>query len=109
MEASLDVSNMTFSLSQNFPNPFNSVTTIPFRVDRAGRVRLTLYNALGQRICRLFNLFVDRPGSFDVKWNGVTDIGQPATSGVYFARLTIESEDESSFVAEQTRSLLLLR
>ena len=109
VEASLDVSNMTFSLSQNFPNPFNSVTTIPFRVDRAGRVRLTLYNALGQRICRLFDLFVDRPGSFDVKWNGVTDIGQPATSGVYFARLTIESEDESSFVAEQTRSLLLLR
>ncbi|MFC1502662.1 NosD domain-containing protein, partial [bacterium] len=70
-----------FYLSQNFPNPFNPETTIQFGVVRACRVRLILYNMLGQEVQTL----VDKqmaPGQYDV----ILDAGR-MESGMYFYRI----------------------
>jgi parallel beta-helix repeat protein len=70
-----------FYLSQNYPNPFNPETTIRFGVIRSCRVRLTLYNMLGQEIQTL----VDKqmaPGQYDV----ILDAGRLET-GMYFYRI----------------------
>ena len=42
-------------LGQPFPNPFNAVVSIPFTMESAGPVRLTIYDALGQRVTTLVN------------------------------------------------------
>jgi len=43
----------TFSLGENFPNPFNATTTVPFSLSQDGRVRLMLADALGRQIKQL--------------------------------------------------------
>jgi len=73
-------------LSPNYPNPFNSTTAIRFEVPGTGRVRLVLYNVLGQ----LVRTLVDEKhnaGTYTVRWDGKDDAGQQAASGVYIGRL----------------------
>lgn len=61
------VSPTHFDLQQNFPNPFNPSTVIPFSIPRAGMVTLTVHNIVGQRISeRSFNL---SSGTYTVHWN----------------------------------------
>ncbi len=91
-----DVAPQAFSLEQNFPNPFNPVTTIRFGVSTPVNVDLSVYDILGRRVAVLVN---ERMGSgyHQVKFDGTH-----LASGVYFYRLTA-----GSFM--QTRKLLLLR
>ncbi|MFC2170993.1 T9SS type A sorting domain-containing protein, partial [Calditrichota bacterium] len=71
-----------FSLEQNFPNPFNPVTHIAFNLERAGYVRLVVYDVLGREIAQL----VDRKmsiGSYTVNFDATT-----FASGIYFVKLS---------------------
>ena len=50
-----------YVLEQNYPDPFNPVTTIPYVLPEAGYVRLTLFNLLGQEV-RVLVSEVQEPG-----------------------------------------------
>ncbi len=77
-----------FRLFQNYPNPFNPETTIPFALDEAASVRLTVYNALGQRIATLIE--GTRPaGNHQVRWNGRNSQGVKMATGVYLYKLDV--------------------
>ena len=78
-----------FHLSQNYPNPFNGETVIPFSLDRETRVRITLYNILGEKVTRL----IDRdylPGSHEIRWDGRDSRGQNVPSGVYLVEYSTD-------------------
>ncbi len=72
---------LTFSLSQNFPNPFNPTTQIEYSIPKDGIVKLGVYNILGQEVAELVggNL---RAGSHKIIFNA-----QGLASGVYYYRL----------------------
>lgn len=70
----------------NYPNPFNLSTTINFRLQDAAAVKLDVFNVVGQRVVRLVDGNYDA-GEHAVAWDGITDTGQPAASGVYFYRI----------------------
>jgi len=75
-----------FSLDQNFPNPFNPVTSIPFQIPRKWHVTLTIYKLLGQKV----NTIIDEmrePGKYNLEWNGQDDYGSAVSSGIYLYRL----------------------
>jgi Ca-activated chloride channel family protein len=79
----------SFDLEQNFPNPFNPVTTIryhlPTGVDNL-HVKILIYDALG----RLVKVLIDElqlPGSFSVTWDSKDNNGLPVPSGIYFYRI----------------------
>lgn len=70
-------------LRQNFPNPFNSSTTIIYGVPSPGRTSLRLYNVLGQQVKALVDTQQGQ-GEFEVSWDGKDETGRDAATGVYF-------------------------
>lgn len=75
-----------FTLFQNYPNPFNSATQIRFALSSRSRVRIEIFNILGQRIRTLANGELGA-GCKEVSWDGTDDQGQPTPSGVYFCKI----------------------
>ncbi len=73
-------------LAQNYPNPFNPTTTIRFGIPQDGKVKLTVYNVLGQKVKELVN-DSRNAGYYNVIWNGRCDRGTAVSSGVYLYRL----------------------
>jgi len=89
-------------LGRNFPNPFNPTTTIPFGLSNNGRVRLEIFDILGQRVRVLFADERLAAGHHAVVWRGLDEEGRDVASGLYFYQLKAGGLVHS-------RSLLLLR
>ncbi|HQF41457.1 MAG TPA: M14 family zinc carboxypeptidase [Ignavibacteriaceae bacterium] len=85
-----------YSLSQNFPNPFNPETEISFALAKLDYVTLKIYNILGSEVATLVNEFMES-GKHTIKFNA-----SALTSGVYL--YTIKS---GNFTA--TRKMILLK
>jgi hypothetical protein len=75
-----------FTLFQNFPNPFNPLTTIRYYLSHHSKVVLKVYNILGQEIKTLVD---DRQTSGEkfVIWDGKNEASQPVASGIYFYQI----------------------
>ena len=71
----------SYSLSQNFPNPFNPVTKINFEIPKQVYVELKIYDILGREIRTLVNE-IKTAGSYSVDFNA-----SELASGVYFYKL----------------------
>lgn len=85
-----------FELGQNFPNPFNPTTRIPFILREDVHVRLTVHNVLGQEMATLVDEDL-RAGHHQVEWDAADVPG-----GVYFYRIRAGQFTE-------TRKFLYLR
>ena len=85
-----------FKLNQNYPNPFNPTTTISYDIPKAGIVKLSVYNMLGQKIANLINK-QQSAGSYDVQWDATN-----VSSGLYIYRLEV-----GSFVS--TKKMILVK
>jgi hypothetical protein len=70
-----------FSLAQNYPNPFNPLTSIEYALPEAAKVRVEVYNVLGQVI----DVLVD--GDQEAGFHKVTWDASDMASGVYFYRI----------------------
>lgn len=79
------------ALSSNYPNPFNPSTTISYRLNRAARVSLVIYNMTGQEVRRIFDANSQSPGLHQGVWDGTDMGGRHVSSGVYIYRLSTSS------------------
>ena len=70
-----------FTLYQNYPNPFNPITTIKFSTPKSEKVKIEVYNILGQRIKTLLDKNI-QAGSYEVNFDG-----QNLASGLYLYRI----------------------
>jgi hypothetical protein len=73
-------------LDPNYPNPFNPTTVIGYQLPLFSRVRLTIYNVLGEKIKILQNGF-QQAGKYSVFWDATDDKNLPVSSGMYIYRL----------------------
>jgi hypothetical protein len=83
-------------LNQNFPNPVKSNTIINYSVKESGRVKLVLYNMVGQEVRSIAN-GMHSPGEYNVTVNT-----EGLTEGVYFYTLSIGNQ-------KQTKKLTVLK
>ncbi len=83
------------------PNPFNSGTTLELDLPSSGHLSIVICDILGRHVRTIVDDFIQR-GPHQFPWDGNNESGGPASSGVYFARITNGSD---SFV----RKLVLLR
>ncbi|MBD3342365.1 MAG: T9SS type A sorting domain-containing protein [Candidatus Lokiarchaeota archaeon] len=75
-----------YALEQNYPNPFNPTTTIRFQLPAACKVKLTIFNSLGQIVRTLIHEYKGS-GSHESYWDGTDDVGNSVSSGIYLYRL----------------------
>ncbi|MCJ7813633.1 lamin tail domain-containing protein [bacterium] len=81
-------------LLNNFPNPFNPVTTIHYQVygqDVNRYISLHIYDLLGRDVITLTNK-VHQPGYYSVEWDGCDDTGRETPSGIYLYQLKSDGE-----------------
>ena len=90
-----------YALSQNFPNPFNPETVVPFALPKAGEIRMVVYNILGQEVAVLMD-GQQGAGFHRVVWDGKDLLGRPVSSGIYFVRMSTEG-------FSNVRKMLLLK
>lgn len=86
----------TFTLQQNFPNPFNPSTEIKFDLNQSGRAVLKIFNLLGQEVATLINENL-QAGSYSVNFEA-----SQLTSGVYVYQLEANG-------LRKTRRMVLLK
>jgi uncharacterized delta-60 repeat protein len=92
-----------WNLNQNYPNPFNPATTIRYQLMRQSKVRLQIYNILGQLVATLVD-GIEQAGSKEVIWNA-----RNVASGVYFYRLEAASMGEPVKTFSQVKKMVLIK
>jgi hypothetical protein len=70
-----------FSISQNYPNPFNPSTTINFALPQDSKVKITVFNVIGQLVSEVVNAEM-KAGYHQVNFNAAK-----LASGVYFYQI----------------------
>ncbi len=90
-----------FRLNANYPNPFNPVTTISFSLSHRMDVTLTVTDITGRTI-RKWDFINKSAGYHAVTWDGISQDGDPATTGLYLYRLSAEN-------LTQTGKMILLK
>jgi hypothetical protein len=92
----------TFILAQNYPNPFNNETAIRFSLADPAKVKLTIYNILGQKIKDVILNRRYAAGNHRIIYNA-----ENLASGIYFYHLTVQNTSGTS--VSKTRKMILLK
>ena len=91
----------TFTLHQNFPNPFNPITTLRYDLPPDELVTLSIYDMLGKEVTQLVNTS-QRAGFKSVQWNTTDSMGKPVSAGVYLYQIQAGE-------VVQTKKMVLLK
>ncbi len=92
-----------FTLLQNYPNPFNPSTTIIYSIPEVSKVRLTLFNLLGEEVATLVNE-ENSAGNYIVEFNAAN-----LPSGIYFYQLRATPNDGQAGSFVETKKMILLK
>ncbi len=77
-----------FAVLENYPNPFNMMTTIPYHLPDAARVEVFVYNLRGT-VVYSETVGEKQQGVHEYVWYGTDNTNQPAASGIYVFRIRI--------------------
>jgi len=94
-----DIVPDNFFLTNNYPNPFNPTTSFSFGITSTIEIKISIYNILGQKIFAYSKGKLDA-GTYEFNWNGVNQIGNQVTSGIYFYEM--EAGDQFREIKKMT-------
>jgi len=78
----------------NYPNPFNSTTTISLLITEESEIELSIYNIKGQKVKTLLDAYSAK-GHFEIIWRGVDDNKRSVASGNYFIKLKVDGKEKA--------------
>ena len=90
-----------YSLSDNFPNPFNPSTTINYNLSEKGLVDFSIYDIVGRKVVTLVN-DIKTHGSHSIIWDGLNANGKQVSAGMYFYKF-----EAGNF--KMTKKMILLK
>ncbi|MDP7127526.1 MAG: T9SS type A sorting domain-containing protein, partial [Candidatus Marinimicrobia bacterium] len=90
-----------YSLNNNYPNPFNPLTTIHYDLPEDGFVNVTIYDMMGRTIKIMVNK-EQNAGVKSVQWDATDSSGKPVSAGLYL--YTIQAGE-----FKQTKKMVLLK
>lgn len=98
-----------FTLSANYPNPFNPGTRIEFQVPERSRVMLRVFDLLGRAVKTLVDGDFPATGGtpYFALWDGTDESGRRVASGVYVYRM--DAIGESGASSRQVRKMMMVR
>lgn len=99
------VEPVSFKLYPAYPNPFNPETVLRYNLPFSGQTRLEIFNISGQ-VVRLLVSGSLPSGSYSVIWNGQNESAMPVSSGLYLARLVVQTPVRQ---VVQNQKLILIR
>lgn len=82
IELNEDISDMTFYLSDAYPNPFNPTTTLNYGLPETSDITLNIFDIMGRKI-REWNISSQQPGWHKLAWDGKDMNGNIVSTGVY--------------------------
>jgi hypothetical protein len=91
----------TFTLHQNFPNPFNPISMLQYGLPENTHVSLIIYDMLGKEITQLVNT-TQEAGFRSIQWDATDSMGREVSAGVYLYQI-----QAGEFV--QTKKMVLLK
>lgn len=91
-----------YYFGNNYPNPFNPGTTIPYYLKSDANVEISVFNVKGQLIKNLIN-GKHQAGYYSVYWDGKNSDAIVQTSGIYFCRMKIDNK------VVNTKGLVLIK
>ena len=71
-----------FSMGAAYPNPFNPMTQIDFKIPMESQVEISIFDLRGQRVSTLVNEYT-QPGNYSINWDA-----SHYASGIYFVHFT---------------------
>ncbi len=95
----------TFTLFENYPNPFNPTTTIRYSLPASADISLNIYNLKGEKVCSLINQH-QSSGTFEISWDGRNENNVHVASGIYIYKMEVNNGKE---ISSQSRKMLLLK
>ncbi len=101
-----DNTPLVFAINNCYPNPFNNTTMIRYTVETYGKVRLTVYNLLGQTVRNLVR--ENQPaGAYLTAWDGRNNNGKQVASGIYYLKMEVLNGDKVLF--QSSKKLMLVK
>ena len=75
-----------YKVYQNFPNPFNPVTTISYNLPKAESVSIVIYDMMGRLVRDLVSEY-QSSGYKSIKWDATNNLGESVSAGMYFYKV----------------------
>jgi photosystem II stability/assembly factor-like uncharacterized protein len=79
-----------FVLSEPYPNPFNPVVHLKYRLPISNKVKVEVYDLLGKRVKSILN-GTQNAGWQEISWDAINDAGTAVSSGIYLIRIKTDS------------------
>ena len=86
--------NITFSLLETYPNPFNPELNIDITIEQSGILDVSIYNLNGQIIENIYNDYAQANQMYNLKWNASSNL----SSGIYIVKAITPNDQFSSIV-----------
>ena len=97
----LNTKPLEFAILENFPNPFNPITTIRYTISAQEQVSISVYDMRGILVKNLLNSF-QWPGIKTVQWDATDNYGVAVSAGVYVYKI-------QAGIFSETKKMILLR
>jgi len=90
-----------FSMEAAYPNPFNPMTHIDFKIPSESHVEISIFDLRGQKVSTLVNEYTE-PGNYSINWDA-----NHYASGVYFVHFTVSGNNITP--VSQIQKLMLIK